>query len=88
MKGRRVSSTGLRITTILVTMVVGVVSVILCCCIFLFLDRYRSAMVQSAQTSSAQAVLKKRLGDCTYPLPPQVAHTFAPPHAGQAGSSP
>ena len=37
-------------------MVVGVVAIILCCCIFLFLDRYRSAMVQSAQTSSAQAV--------------------------------
>lgn len=37
-------------------MVVGVVAVILCCCVFLFLDRYRSAMVQSAQTSSAQAV--------------------------------
>ncbi|MDD6319764.1 MAG: sensor histidine kinase [Oscillospiraceae bacterium] len=37
-------------------MVVGVVAVILCCCIFLFLGRYRSAMVQSAQTSSAQAV--------------------------------
>lgn len=37
-------------------MVVGVVAVILCCCIILFLDRYRSAMVQSAQTSSAQAV--------------------------------
>ena len=32
------------------------VAVILCCCIFLFLDRYRSAMVQSARTSSAQAV--------------------------------
>ena len=51
-----VSRTGMRITTILVTMVVGVVAVILCCCIFLFLDRYRSAMVQSARTSSAQAV--------------------------------
>ena len=37
-------------------MVVGVVAIILCCCIFLFLDRYRSAMVQSARTSSAQAV--------------------------------
>lgn len=37
-------------------MVVGVVAVILCCCIFLFLDRYRSAMVQSARTTSAQAV--------------------------------
>lgn len=53
---KRVSSTGLRITTILVAMVAGVVSVILCCCILFFLDRYRSAMVQSAQTSSAQAV--------------------------------
>lgn len=37
-------------------MVVGVVAVILCCCIFLFLDRYRNAMVQSARTTSAQAV--------------------------------
>ena len=37
-------------------MVVGTVAVILICCIALFLDRYRSAMVQSAQTSSAQAV--------------------------------
>lgn len=52
----RCPHTGLRITTILVSMVVGVVAVILCCCIFLFLNRYRSAMVQSAQTSSAQAV--------------------------------
>ena len=47
---------GLRITTILVAMVVGVVSVVLCCCIALFLERYHSAMVQSARTSSAQAV--------------------------------
>ena len=37
-------------------MVVGTVAIILVCCIFLFLDRYRSAMVQSARTSSAQAV--------------------------------
>ena len=37
-------------------MVVGTVAIILICCIFLFLDRYRSAMVQSARTSSAQAV--------------------------------
>ena len=51
-----VSRTGLRITTILVSMVVGVVAVILCCCILLFLNRYRSAMVQSAMTTSAQAV--------------------------------
>ena len=46
----------LRITTILVAMVVGIVAVILVCCILLFLSRYRSAMVQSARTSSAQAV--------------------------------
>ncbi len=37
-------------------MVVGVVAIILCCCIMLFLNRYRSAMVHSARTSSAQAV--------------------------------
>ena len=47
---------GLRTTTILVAMVVGVVAIILCCCILLFLDRYRGAMVQSARTSTAQAV--------------------------------
>ena len=55
MKGG-VSRTGLRITTILVAMVVGVVSIILCCCIGLFLNRYRSAMVQSARTTTAQSV--------------------------------
>lgn len=53
---RGVARGGVRITTILVAMVVGVVAVILCCCIFLFLDRYRNAMVQSARTTSAQAV--------------------------------
>ena len=37
-------------------MVVGTVAIILLCCILLFLDRYRSAMVQSARTSSSQAV--------------------------------
>lgn len=52
----RVSRTGLRITTIQVSMVLGVVAVILCCSILLFLNRYRSAMVQSALTSSDQAV--------------------------------
>ena len=52
----RAPHTGLRITTILVTMVVGTVAIILLCCILLFLDRYRSAMVQSARTSSSQAV--------------------------------
>ena len=53
---RGVSRTGLRITTSLVTMVVGVVAIILCCCIVLFLNRYRSAMVQSARTTTAQSV--------------------------------
>ncbi len=47
---------GPRTTTILLSMVVGVMSVILCCCILLFLNRYRSALVHSARTSSAQAV--------------------------------
>ena len=51
-RGRR----GLPTTTILVAMVVGVVAIILCSCILLFLDRYRVAMVRSARTSTAQAV--------------------------------
>ncbi len=50
------AKTRLRITTILVSMVVGVVAVILVCCIGLFLDRYRQAIVQNARTSSEQAV--------------------------------
>lgn len=53
---RDISRPGPRTTTILVAMVVGVVAIILCCCIVLFLDRYRSAMVQSARTGSAQTV--------------------------------
>lgn len=53
---RHFSHAGVRITTILVSMVVGVVAVILCCIILLFLDRYRSAMIQTARTTSAQAV--------------------------------
>ena len=52
----RPARTGLRITTILVSMVVGVVTVILVICIALFLTRYRNAIVQNARTSSAQAV--------------------------------
>lgn len=48
--------TNLRITTILVAMVAGVMGIVLCCCVLLFLNRYRDAMVQSARTSSAQAV--------------------------------
>ena len=47
---------GPRTTAILVAMVVGVVAIILCSCIALFLHRYRVAMVQSARTSTAQAV--------------------------------
>ena len=50
------AKTRLRITTILVSMVVGVVAVILVCCIGLFLNRYRQAIVQNARTSSEQAV--------------------------------
>lgn len=52
----KVASTGLRITTILVTMVVGVVAIILCCFIILFMNRYWNSMVQSARTTSVQAV--------------------------------
>ena len=52
----KVASTGLRITTILVTMVVGVVAIILCCFIILFMNRYWNSMVQSARTTSAQSV--------------------------------
>ena len=52
----KTARTGPRTTTILVSMVVGIVTVILCCCIGLFLGRYRRAMVHSARTTSAQAV--------------------------------
>ena len=55
MKGK-VHRTGLRITSILVAMVVGVVAVVANSCVFVFFNRYRKAMVLSAQTSSAQAV--------------------------------
>lgn len=37
-------------------MVVGVVAIILCCFIILFMNRYWNSMVQSARTTSAQAV--------------------------------
>ncbi len=53
---RGVSGLGVSTATILVLMVVGVVSVILSCCIWLFIGSYRSAMVQSARTGTAQAV--------------------------------
>lgn len=47
---------GIRVTTILVSMVVGIVAILLSFCIIFFLIRYRSAMIQSARTYSAQAV--------------------------------
>ena len=53
---RKLTQTGLHITTILVSMVVGVVAIMLLCFILLFLDRYRNAMVESACTNSVQAV--------------------------------
>ncbi len=53
---KRPAGRGPRITTILVAMVVGVVSVILVFLICQFLSRYRSAVVLNARTSSAQAV--------------------------------
>ncbi len=46
----------LRITTILVSTVVSIVAFILFFCIYVFLERYHSAMVASARTSTAQAV--------------------------------
>jgi len=49
------SPRGLHTTTILFSIVMGVVTVILCGYI-LFLNRYRGAMVQNAKTSSEQAV--------------------------------
>lgn len=45
-----------RITTVLVGMVMGVVAVILGCSVMIFIDRYHTAIVQNASTSSAQTV--------------------------------
>ena len=53
---RPASQSGPRTSTILVAMVAVLASIILCCCIVLFLERYRSAMIQNARTGSAQAV--------------------------------
>ena len=50
------SRRGPRTTALLVSMVVGMVSIIVCCCVVLFLNRYRSAMVHSARTSTAQTI--------------------------------
>ena len=40
MNQEKVPHTGLRITTILVSMVVGIVAIILCCLTVLFMNRY------------------------------------------------
>lgn len=56
MRKEKVPRTGFRITTILVAVVVGVVTIILCCFILLFMNRYWSSMVQGARTTSTQAV--------------------------------
>lgn len=50
------SHTGLRITTILVSMVVGIVAIVLCCLTALFLIQYRNSIMLGARTTSSQAV--------------------------------
>ena len=52
----RFSRTGLRITTILVSMVVGIVATVLCCLTGLFLTQYRNSIMLGARTTSSQAV--------------------------------
>ncbi len=48
--------TRFRITTILVSMVVAIVAVILCCLIVLFMNRYWDSMMLGARTTSFQSV--------------------------------
>jgi two-component system sensor histidine kinase YesM len=52
----RIYRTGLRVTTILVFMVVGIVAVILCCLISLFMSRYWKSVMLGARTTSSQSV--------------------------------
>ena len=52
----RFSHTGLRITTILVSMVVGIVAIVLCCLTALFLSQYWNSIMLGARTTSSQAV--------------------------------
>ena len=52
----RFSHTGLRITTILVSMVVGIVAIVLCCLTALFLTQYWNSIMLGARTTSSQAV--------------------------------
>lgn len=56
MNQEKAPHTGLRVTTILVSMVVGIVSIILCCLTVLFMNRYRDSVLQGARTTSIQAV--------------------------------
>ena len=56
MNQEKVPHTGLRITTILVSMVVGIVAIILCCLTVLFMNRYWDSVLQGARTTSIQAV--------------------------------
>lgn len=52
----RFSHTGLHITTILVSMVVGIVAIVLCCLTALFLSQYWNSIMLGARTTSSQAV--------------------------------
>lgn len=54
----KIRKQGLSMTTILVLMVVCTVAIGLACCASLFIARYTSATVQSAKTSSNQAVVQ------------------------------
>lgn len=56
MNQEKAPHTGLRVTTILVSMVVGIVAIILCCLTVLFMNRYRDSVLQGARTTSIQAV--------------------------------
>ena len=46
MNQEKAPHTGLRVTTILVSMVVGIVAIILCCLTVLFMNRYRDSVLQ------------------------------------------
>ena len=56
MKPAKVSRTGLRITAILVSMVVGIVALVLCCLTTLFAKQYWDSIMLGARTTSSQAV--------------------------------
>ncbi|MGI6255954.1 MAG: cache domain-containing sensor histidine kinase [Acutalibacter sp.] len=56
MKSPKVSRTGLRITTILVSMVVGIVAIVLFCLTMLFAKQYWDSIMLGARTTSSQSV--------------------------------